>query len=324
MRKLDEAREQLDKVFTADKDYPNLALERGQLYEDSGDIEKALEAFKAAYDKAPNDLDLMLRVGAAYVQIGRPDDAIPLLEKVRKQRTNSAEAEHFMGRALLLQGPLQEAQAVRHLKRAVEIDPNRPEYHLYVGWAANESTPPDIIVAQAEIEKALSLDKLLADGYWQHGDILRKLGRVEDGIRDLKRALELKPARFQAHASLAQCYEQKNQDDQALAEWAKAVAADDKRSDWQYLYGRLLDEHNRADAVTHLAFAAVEGAKLTPRPGWVVQSEFFAGRALKKAGKKQDAIDRLNLFMDLATANNPDRRDALKLLADLGAPWQGR
>src|SRR5690348_15921568 len=145
--------------------------------------------FKGAMAKAPNDPDLQLRVGAAYVAIGQPEEGIPMLKKVLEQRTNSAEARHYYGRALLLQGALQQASAMRELKKADEVDPNRAEYHLYVRWAANDAIPADFGLARLEIEKALALDKLLADAYWQLGALDTKEGALVDAVKHLQRAL---------------------------------------------------------------------------------------------------------------------------------------
>src|SRR5262249_51158636 len=161
--------------------------------EQSGDVQKALEQFMSASEKAPNDVDLMLRVGAALVTIGEVDKALPLLTKVKDQRPNSAEANHFMGRAYLKKGGLDTASSMRYLQRAVDLDPNRAEYHLYLAWAANESTSAQFPLARKEVDKALALDKLLADGYWQRGIVERRELLVNDAIKDLKRALELKP-----------------------------------------------------------------------------------------------------------------------------------
>ena len=38
-----EAAAELDKVAAVDKDYPGLSLERGLLFEESGDVQKAIE-----------------------------------------------------------------------------------------------------------------------------------------------------------------------------------------------------------------------------------------------------------------------------------------
>jgi len=259
MRKLDAARAEFDKIFAADKDYPGLALERGLLYEDAGDVDKALEQFQGALAKAPDDPDLQMRVGAAYTAIGRSADAVPILKKVIEKRANSAEANHYLGRAIFLQGGAKEAEAMRYLKRAVELDPNHAEYHLYVAWAANESASPQLGLAREHVDKALAIDKLLADAYWQRGVLERKLGTVDDAIKDLKHALALKPSRVDAHAALAECYEIKNDIGNALTEWKTALSQDGKQAFWKYRYGRLLmDRGSAGEAAKHLGPAVTE------------------------------------------------------------------
>ncbi len=322
MRSMDAAAAQLDKVAEADKEYPGLSLERGLLYEESGEVEKALEMFKSALAKFPADIDLQLRVGAMYAIVGQPDKAIEMIQKVLELRQNSAEAHHFLGRALLQKGALQNTRAMRELRKAVDQDPNRPEYHLYVGWAASDATPADLNLARSEIEKALQLDRLLGDGYWQLGVVEYKQGVIDDGIRHLKRALELKPTRFEAHAAMAECLSQKNDVVGALAEWKKAVDADDRRPYWRYRYGKLLaDRGATAEAAKHLSFAAQNAEGDTPRPGWLPDAEFNAGEALRKTGKKAEAIERYRQYLGMAPPGAADKRDAAKALQDLGAPY---
>jgi tetratricopeptide (TPR) repeat protein len=64
-KRLDEAQAAFDRVATVDKEYPGLALERGLLYEVAGRADEALKAYEAALAKAPDDFDLMLRVGCS-------------------------------------------------------------------------------------------------------------------------------------------------------------------------------------------------------------------------------------------------------------------
>jgi tetratricopeptide (TPR) repeat protein len=323
MNNVEQAAKEFDQIVAVDKEYPNISLERGLLFEKSNDIQKALEQFESALAKQPKDIDLMLRVGAAYVSIGNIDKAMPLLVKVKDLRPNSAEASHYIGRAYLKQGGLESAAAMRYLKRAVELDPNKPEYHLYVAWAANEATPAQLGLARTSVDKALSLDRLLADGYWQRGVVLLREGAVNDAVKDLKHALELKPTRHEAHAALAECYEQKNDVPAAMAEWAKAIAGDDKVPMWRFRYGQqLLEKNNAAEAGKHLAFAMEQGKKAQPRPGWLARAAFENGEAQRKTGHKQEAIDSYNLFLELAPTTDPNRRDGLKGLKELGAPYE--
>ena len=324
MRRMDESAIEFDKVLAADKDYPGLARERGLLYEQSGEVEKALEQFKNALAKAPDDADLTLRVGAAYVAIGRPDDALPMLKKVLDKRPQSAEANHYLGRALLSKGGASMQDAARYLKHAVELDPNRAEYHLYLAWAANEANPVQLGLAETEIEKALAIDKLLADAYWQRAVTERKKGLVEDALKDLKRALELKPNRVEAHATMAECYEDKNDEGNAVAEWQKAIAANDRVPYWRYRYGKLLFQHgNSAEAAKHLTYAATEAAKLEGRTPWLGDAEFYAAEALRRSGRRDEAIAFYEKFLAIAPTSSPDRRDAITALSQLGKPYGG-
>jgi tetratricopeptide (TPR) repeat protein len=328
MGKFEDAGLELDRVQGIDKDYPGLALERGLLYEESGDVTKAIEQFKSALAKAPDDPDLQLRVGSAYVAIGRPDDALPMLKKVLEKRPNSAEGHHYIGRALMLKGS-SEQESLRYLKRAVELDPNRAEFHVYVAWAANDSTPAQLALAKDEVDKALTLDKLSAEAYWQRGVLERKQGAIEDAIKDEKRALELRPSRYEAHAALAECYEDKNDDAAAITEWAKAIGADgpDRTADpgaghpyWRFRYGKLLWEKARVGAaLTNLTIAVAGGEKLDPRPAWVSQAEFLFAESLRKGGKKAEAIEHYRRFLEIAPPTSPDRTDAIHALAGLGA-----
>jgi tetratricopeptide (TPR) repeat protein len=327
LRKFEEAGAELDRVTAVDKDYPGLALERGLLYEESGDIEKAIDLFKGALAKAPDDADLQLRVGSAYVAIGRADDALTMLRKVLEQRPTSAEAHHYMGRALLLKGASMQADALRYLRRAVELDPNRAEFHVYVAWAADDATPAQLELARDEVDKALALDKVNAEAYWQRGIIERMEGAIEDAVKDEKHALELRPSRYEAHATLAECAEDKNDNATATAEWAKAIAGDGPTPQadgtvphpyWRYRYGKLLMDKGGPGAALPMLLPAVGASeKMDPRPGWLGPLEFLSAEALRKAGRRNDAIEHYQRFLEIAPLNSPDRADAQRALAQL-------
>jgi tetratricopeptide (TPR) repeat protein len=328
IRRFEEASGELDRVAAVDRDYPGLLLERGLLFEDSGDVEKAIDQFKSALAKAPDDPDLQLRVGAAYVAIGRPDDALPMLRKVLDKRPTSAEANHYIGRALKLKGGSLEADALHYLKRAVELDPNRAEFHVYLAWAANDATPAQLELARDEIDRALALDKVNAEAYWQRGVLERMEGAVEDAVKDEKHALELRPSRYEAHATLAECYEDKNDDTDALAEWPRAISGDTPGVSgdgtthpyWRYRYGKLLMEKgNKPAALAQLLPAVAAAEKMEIRPGWLAPLEFLVAEGLRTTGRRADAIDHYKHFLEIAPVSSPDRYDAQKALDALSA-----
>ncbi len=313
VRRFDEAGAQFDRVAAADPDFPNLAMRRGELLEASGHIEQALEQFRAALARAPRDLDMQLRVGAAYVAAGRGDEGLATLKPVWEARQNSAETNHYLGRAHLLLGESHLADALRFLKKAVDIDPTRAEYHLFLAWAANESQ--NWKLGQAEVDRALQLDTLLGDGYWQRAVIEEVKGEVETAIQDAQRALQLHPARDEAHATLAKCYADKNQTDKALAEWAIATSRMPDKPDWQYRYGRLLHQQgNYAQALLHVLIAAKAGEAMSPAPGWLGNAEFLTADCLRRQGSKIDAKEHYIRYINMGERSSPDYKDAVAAL----------
>ncbi|MBI5538387.1 MAG: zinc-ribbon domain-containing protein [Deltaproteobacteria bacterium] len=315
MKRYEEAQAVFDKVSAVDKNYPGLALERGVLFEVSGQAQRALEMYQEALNTAPNDPDLQLRVGSAEIANGHASQAEEILRKVLAVRPNSAEANHYLGRALLLKGT-NLAEALRNLQRAAEIDPNRAEYWLYIGWAANDAGQP--AVAQEALVKALDLDKSLADAYWQRGILERRQSAVRDAERDLLKALELKPSRYEAYATLAECYEENRRWDQAQAAWRKAIAGDGNKAIWHYKLGRLLwTNHNLAEAGEEVSRAVQLSAK-EARPPWLWEAYMIMGDAAKAAGKRQQAIEHYQEFMKAAPPESPYRNDVKKALAGLG------
>jgi tetratricopeptide (TPR) repeat protein len=226
----------------------------------------------------------------------------------------------------LQQGGAQ-ADALHYLQRAVEIDPNRAEFHVYLARAANDATPAQLELARDEVDHALALDKENADAYWQRGVIERVEGAIDDAMKDERRALELRPSRYEAHATLAECYEDKNDNASALAEWARAIAGDagETRADgdvphpyWRYRYGKLLMEKGgHAAALAQLLPGVVAAEKMDLRPAWLAPLEFLTAEALRAAGRKADAVEHYRRFLEIAPPSSPDRADAKSALAAL-------
>jgi tetratricopeptide (TPR) repeat protein len=152
-------------------------------------------------------------------------------------------------------------------------------------------------------------------------------GAIDDAIKDERQALALRPSRYEAHATLAQCLEDKNDDGAAAGEWAKAIAGDGRTTStdgtvphpfWRYRYGKLLAEHGNAGASLPLLLsAAVTGEKMEHRPGWQGPAEFLVAEGLRKAGRNKEAVEHYRRYLEIAPVNSPDRADAQAALAKL-------
>ena len=307
MRLFDEAVAVFDQVAAADKDFPGLALERGLYYEETGQSDQALAMYGEALRKAPNDIDLKLRVASTQVAAGHPEKGEQALREVLKERPSSAEANHFLGRALLGKGE-NLGEAMSSLQKAVQFDPNRAEYQLYVAIAANEAGQPGR--AEKAIDRALELDSEMGDAYWQRGVLKQKQGATRDAILDLLKGLDKRPSRFEAYATLGLCYEDQNDLASAENAWKRAILGNPKVPEWHYRLGRLYQKRgDKPNTILALTKAAEGGAARNPRPGWLSDAYRLLGEAYDGADNAK-ALDNYRRFLDIAPANNAYRTDA--------------
>ena len=317
-KNFDLAGKAFDEVAAVDKEYPGLALERGLLFEASGRGAEALKAYEDALSKAPNDPDLMLRVACGKAGTQAAKQASEMLTKVLEKRPSSAEAHHCKGKALLTEGTNM-AESLRTLEKAVDLDPNRAEYHLYVAWAANEVGRPQR--AEIAVQKALELDQRLGDAYWQRGVLRQKQGAVRDAVKDLNKALELNPDRIEARAALGDSLYDLGRETEAITQYQSAVEGQPDNATWRYRYGKLLAANGRnGEAETQLVRALELAAKLDAKPRWQWEAHHVLARAM---GENRDAIPHWEAFLRLGPSDNPYRGEAKKVLTQLGKPWDG-
>jgi predicted Zn finger-like uncharacterized protein len=320
LRAFPEAAAVFDGIAIVDKDYPGLALERGLMFEETGQSDKALESYSDALRKAPNDVDLKLRVGSTQVIAGHADQAEAILRQVVKDRPGSAEANHFLGRALLAKGT-NLTEAMKYLDAAVNIDGNRAEYHLYVGWGANDTGQP--ARAETALKKALELDKGLGDAYWQRGILRQKSGSAQDALEDLKMALEKRPSRFEAYATMGFCYQDLSRWPEAEAAWRSAIAGNGNVAEWHYRLGKILASHGSVAASGPELEQAVKLADVADHaaPGWLYDAHLLLAEAVRGSNKPR-AIESYRRFLELAPHDSPYVSEAEKALASLGATRQ--
>jgi tetratricopeptide (TPR) repeat protein len=305
MRQFDAAVTVFDGITAVDKEFPGLALERGILFEETGQTEKALDMYNSALQKAPNDIDLLLRVGSTMVMAGQVKEAEPILRKVVTQRP-TAEGYHFLGRALLLKGS-NLTEAMRYLERGVEGDPNRAEYWLYVGWAANETGNPSR--AEETLKKALELDQNNGDAYWQRAVLRQKQSACLDALDDVKKALEKRPSRYEAYSTMARCLSEQSRWGETIEAWKKAIAGNDKVPEWHYRLGKVYESSgNRGAAHAELrrALELLDPA-VEKQTSWAADAHRLAGESWQVSNPEQ-AEKHFRRYLELAPSEDAGYR----------------
>lgn len=306
-RRFKESSADFDAVEKESADYPGLALERGNLYEASGKTEEALKAYEVALAAAPKDLDLMLRVACGKASAGQFEPVLKLIDPVLDERGNSAEANFCKGLAIL-NGGKDANQAKLYFERAVSRDESRAKYHLYVGWVAIELQ--DFAKAGISLDRAIDIDRTLADAYWKRGELRVRQGAVVDALSDLDTALKLAPSRIEAHAFRARAMMQLGKEAEALNAWSRAVEAQAGDPSWNKDYGELLLANGRSAEARVQLQLAVDGAKnQSPEPPWLPTAHRLLAMAI---GRHKDAVPHWEAFLKAKKgSNDPYLREAL-------------
>lgn len=311
-RRFEEAARELDAVEQAEKGYPGLSLERGNLYEAAGRTAEALKAYESALAAAPSDPDLMLRVGCGKANAGRTSEATELLAKVLAQRPMSAEVNFCLGLAQFKSGK-DLPTARRTLDRAIGLDGTRPEYYLYAGWVAIELR--DYSAASRAFDRALELDQSLADAYWLRGLLRVRQGAIADAERDLKRAITLNPSRYEAHATLAEAYLQMGKEADALNEFALAAQGGPLEPYVEYRYGKVLVDNRRTpEAKPHLERALAEQKIAADAPPWVWDAHRLLAMTL---GLDRAALAHWEAFIEHGPSDSAYRVEAVRAMKQI-------
>lgn len=144
-----------------------------------------------------NMADRLLVRGRNLQQLGRSYDAARLLARlcglrelppVIAEETNARLAE-----LLLEQGRLREAR--RHLTAALTLEPESARYHFLMATTLNDEDTGDLARALEHYRKSLAADADQVVCLVEAGRLAIRLGKTQEGLADLRRAVELEPAK---------------------------------------------------------------------------------------------------------------------------------
>jgi len=174
---------------------------------------------------APTDAGLRDDVALLYLELDRPEAAVPHFQAVVALRPGSAIARYNLGSALQLAGRSVEATA--QFGDAVRLDPQYAPARLNLGtmWLAQGR----IADAAAEYRESLRLQPDNADAHNNLGRTLLLQGAYRDAIEHVEQALRLRPTHPGAHFNLAEALAATGDAPAAVSHFREALRL---RSDW--------------------------------------------------------------------------------------------
>jgi len=152
-----------------------------------GDAPRAITVLEPVAKANPNDAATQLSLADLYSNAGRKNDAERTVRQLVTLDPGNADALNYLGYMLAERGQ-QLDEAIRLVCRALDIEPDNPNYLDSLGWAYYRRGDYD----QAEKYLAPAAQQMPRNSTVQDhmGDILAKRGRWQDAIASWTRALQ--------------------------------------------------------------------------------------------------------------------------------------
>jgi Flp pilus assembly protein TadD len=158
-------------------------------------------------------------LGVLLGKTGRSDEAMVHLLKALEINPNYVETHNNLGNLLAVTGRTDEA--IAHYQKALELNPNYAEAHNNLGFLLAGMGRTDEAIAH--YQKALELNPNYAKAHNNLGILLVNMGRSDEAITHYQKALELNPNYGNVHYNLSVLLAKMGRTDEAIAHYQKAL-----------------------------------------------------------------------------------------------------
>ena len=236
----------------------------GNLHFELGNYVIAVEQYKAAIAIKPDYLAACMDMGAAYLSLERPADALVAFKAAFAIDGKCAEAQCGIGDTYRC---LQRyALALGAYKAAIVLDGDCAD--AYVGLAATYSSLKNYTEAITALKTATVIEPDCAHAYERMAQAYLHLNRPREAVVAFKAAIALDPKNFLAHRSLGTAYDSLKRYTEAVAAFRAAIALNPKDASthwWLATAYQSLNRHTEAIATFKAAIALDPKDALTHR-----------------------------------------------------------
>ncbi len=169
-----------------------------------GDNGGALRAVARAAEIAPDNFDAQFTLGRAFYGAGDMASAVRAFRAAVNLKPRDAQAGFFLATALERAGD--DAGALAAYRALAAAHPDVAEGHLGIGSLLVKRGGGELEEGIRELRKALALNDALYEGQVSLGRALVRSGRAAESLAPLKRAAELAPHNPEPHYQLAIAY----------------------------------------------------------------------------------------------------------------------
>ncbi len=176
----------LEESIKKHADDPSGYIALAQMYSEAERGAQAVRVLQDAQALFPNDTTIGFELGATYDKQKKYADAEAAFKQVLNHEPDNAPVLNYLGYMLAERGERLD-ESVNYVKKALEIEPDNGSYLDSLGWAYYKADKLEL--AETNLRRAadqLKSNSVIQDHY---GDVLLKMGRIDEAIAAFNRAL---------------------------------------------------------------------------------------------------------------------------------------
>lgn len=288
----DDALEMYEKVIEIKPDaqiYRNI----GNILDDTGRSEEAVEAFKNAIKTDPKDALAYNDLGYVYFKLNRLDNAIIAVEKAVEIDPNCALAYNALG--FFCYNSDKYEKSIELFDKAIKLDAGCYQAYINLGLAHN--TLGNYSEAVVAYKRAIELNPKDAIIFNNLGLALDRSGHPKEAEEAYKKAIKIDPNCFEAYNNLGLIYTDSNNYSEAIRFFEKAIEI--KPNDAIAISG-LGGAYHRAGNYTQSIKCYENVIEIDPNCGWAY---FELGQIKDDLGYTEEAVEAYKKYLSLKPDN---------------------
>jgi tetratricopeptide (TPR) repeat protein len=278
--KYDEAISQLQVLAAQNPKLPGLSHELGAGYYKKGEYLKATGYLKQAVEEDQKDNEAVQLLGLSYYLSGRPNEAIPLLEKVQTWYPfANVDAAYILGVSYIQVKNYSQARVA--FARMFDVPADSAASYLFTArMLLRQEFDP---IAEEYAQKAVALDPKLPLAHFLLGELYLYKSRIPEAITEFEKEKAINPAHAPTYYKLADAYSRIQKFDDAERLLQRSIWLDATSTGPYILMGKVLEKKGEFD----LAVRALQRA-VTMDPNNSI-THHLLGQAYRDLGRNEDA-----------------------------------
>ncbi len=293
---LDQALQKLDTLAAEQPEPPGVEYLRGMVFYQQGKMVEAAAVFTSAVTQDPKNLEAMQMEGVSLFRLGKPAQAVPLLEQAHRSVPNAnVDPNYVLGLCYIDTGRYDDAR--RALASQYGFAPDSPPAYLLAArmLLRREYLP----IAEASARKALALNTSLPRAHFLLGEIALAHGQLANAIADFEQERDLDPLNGAVYERLGDSYIRAGNFERAQQALNRAVLLEPTVNIPFILLGKvLLKQQNSSMAKMYL-----EHALEMDRKNYM--AHYLLGQAYRALGRTDDAAREYHAAEQIQAASAP-------------------